>query len=278
MSKYLYIDGMNFLHRARSGWKAGPAPVVFNFLRSFRSIVDMFSPTRVFFVLEGHPAKRKELFKEYKENRVVDPESDDAVDLKFFYEQVNEITSLLSTTFPVSVVRHPHHECDDTIYNLIKRAPTDIQHTVVSNDSDFTQLLNEFNNVRIWNPMKKVYVEIPGYDYVIWKSLRGDSSDNIPGIRGIGDVRAETMARDIETLQSALLAIDGASEVFERNHDLIKFADWGDSEFDELQSSYPRNDDYAMLRTLCEKYGFRSILEQSAWLKLTNTFKPLWTV
>ena len=53
--KVLLLDGYNLLFRARSGWKQGDNPIVFNFLRSFRMLVGKFNPDRVYFVLEGRP-------------------------------------------------------------------------------------------------------------------------------------------------------------------------------------------------------------------------------
>lgn len=274
--KHLYIDGMNFLHRARSGWTAGPAPVVFNFMRSFRALVESFSPTRVFFVLEGRPKKRKEAFSEYKSNRIVEETSPDATELAKFYKQVNEVVALLSETFPVNVVRHADHECDDTIYNLIKRTPDWVECVVVSNDSDFTQLLNEFRNVSVWNPMKKSFVEQPDYDYVLWKSLRGDPSDNIPGIPGVGDVTAAHLASDHDKLTKFLSEGDDRLLLFERNYGLISFEKWDDAAAIKLESSEPVDDGFAALRATFVKYGFKSLLSDAAWSKFVSTFENLW--
>jgi 5'-3' exonuclease len=275
MSHVVAIDGMNFMHRSRSGWQMGPAPVVFNFMRNFRSIIDQLKPTRVYFVLEGKALHRKEAFKEYKANRVIDPESPEAAERAKFFAQSDEVIALLKTVFPVTVVRHPHFECDDTIYNLIKRGSSAVQWTVVSNDSDFTQLLNEFDNVKIWNPMKKGYVVCPEYDYVTWKSLRGDGSDNIPGIPGVGDKTAESLSRDSKMLDEFLTSDVVKSDTFIRNYDLIKFAFWSDEECLEMTSSSP-NRDWTPLRDAFEKYGFSSLLKEGSWDKFVGTFDSLW--
>ena len=71
-SQILVIDFMNLCHRARSGFQMGPAPVVFNFFRQFKALVDEFKPNRVYVVLEGRPVQRYELLPEYKATRKVE--------------------------------------------------------------------------------------------------------------------------------------------------------------------------------------------------------------
>lgn len=275
MSHIVVFDGMNFLHRARSGWQLGPAPIVFNFMRNFRSLVDQLKPSRVYFVLEGKPSSRKEILPEYKANRIVESTSPEWGDREKFFRQSEEIISLLKNNFPISVIRHPRHECDDTIYNLIKRSSSAIDWTVVSNDTDFIQLLNEFHNVKIWNPMKKSYVEKPSYDYVTWKALRGDSSDNIPGIHGIGDKTAETLSLDPSKLKSFLDSDPTFSHIFNRNYQLIKFLQWSDLEREDMTCSSPIKD-WTPLKETFQKYSFSSLLKEDSWNKFIKTFEHLW--
>jgi len=270
----LCIDAMNFFHRARSGWSMGPAPVVFNFMRNFRALVEQFNPTRVYFVLEGKAQQRRDLLPEYKANRAVEAESKEAKELERFFSQVNEIVSLLKENFPISVVRHPRFECDDTIYNLVKSSTPVVDWVVASNDTDFIQLLNEFDNVKLWNPMKKSFVEKPPYDYVTWKSLRGDGSDNISGIQGVGDKTASDLASNPEKLKS-FLSEQSNLEIFQRNHELIKFIRWSEEEAAEMTCSMPKKD-WSPLRETFEKYEFKSLLKEETWQKFVDTFEPLW--
>lgn len=275
MSHIVAIDGMNFMHRARSGWQLGPAPVMFNFMRNFRSVIEQLNPSRVYFVLEGKATHRKDAFSDYKANRTVEPGSLEALEKEKFFAQTEEVINLLKSTFPVTVVRHPRYECDDTIYNLIKRGSSAVEWTVVSNDSDFTQLLNQFKNVKIWNPMKKAYVSKTDYDYVAWKALRGDGSDNIPGIPGVGDKTAESLASNPKELDAFLASDFGKADIFIRNYELIRFAFWTDKDCMEMTSSSPVQD-WQPLRSTFERYGFNSLLKESAWEKFTKTFDSLW--
>lgn len=275
MSHIVVIDGMNFLHRARSGWQLGPAPVVFNFMRNFRSVIDQLRPTKVYFVLEGKSLSRKEVLPEYKANRKIETSSPEFEDREKFFKQSNEIIALLRNNFPISVIRHPHYECDDTIYNLIKTSSSVVDWTVVSNDTDFIQLLNEFSNVKIWNPMKKSYVGKPPYDYVTWKALRGDSSDNIPGIPGVGDKKAESLALNLKELQAFLDSDIESNNIFNRNFYLIKFIEWTLQEKEDMTFSFPSRD-WSPLKETFEKYSFSSLLKEGTWNKFIGTFETLW--
>lgn len=269
----LVVDGMNFLHRARSGWQLGQAPVVFNFFRNLRALVEKFEPSRVYFVLEGHPQQRKDVLPEYKANRIVEEGTPKHEELKKFFAQVDVIVDAMTKCFPVSVVRHARYECDDTIYNLIKRSSTAVPWTVASSDTDFIQLLNEFEHVKLYNPMKKEFVECPAYDYVHWKALRGDGSDNIPGIPGIGDKRAEQYLENSDELEKLFSNPDNA-RIFERNVGLIKFIEWSDEDAAEMTSSSPSRD-WGSVRQLFERYEFTSLLKDASWTKFVNTFDHL---
>jgi|SRR6478609_412071 len=279
----LCIDGFNFLHRARAGFTLGDHPICFNFFRNFRALVELHKPTRVIFVLEGHPKQRYELMPSYKANRRIDVVEGEPVepevakkvaDLKSFLRQANLIVDLLTKHFPVSVVRHPDHECDDVIYNLIKRSSSATPWVVASNDSDFTQLLNEFSNVRIYNPMTKAYVEAPPYDYVTWKALRGDGSDNIPGLTGVGDAIAEELVND-DIGMKKLFEDKALADQFSLNYRLIKFIDWTDEEAMQMTSSSPAKDWDAVAAKFGE-WLFRSLLKEGTWDKYKATFDTLW--
>ena len=101
--RVLLIDGYNMLHRSRTGWAKGENPIVFNFFRSFRSVVDKFKPDVTYFVLEGRPVKRLDMMGEYKGQRVYHDKDD-------FNRQRKEIIQILKDKFPVNVVRHPNYE------------------------------------------------------------------------------------------------------------------------------------------------------------------------
>lgn len=276
----LIIDGHNFLHRARAGFDKGDYSLVFTFFRNLRSLVETFSKThninRILFVLEGHPKHRYESLPSYKANRCVVEGSEQHKQMVDFYRQKKLIVSLLSDHFPISIMKHVDFECDDIVYNIIKNASSTSQFVVVSNDSDFIQLLNEFQNVAIWNPMKKDWVEGTDYDYVAWKSIVGDSSDNIPGIcKGIGDKSAVKLLQNIDSFKEFLLSKNGLAEDFNRNYSLIKFATLNDEQLMNVTCTNPTCDWNAVKNKFIE-WNFSSIVADKAWNKFIDTFDIFW--
>ena len=271
----LAIDFMNAAHRARSGFKLGPAPVIFNFFRQFKSLVDKFRPTRVYVALEGRPVARHEALGEYKANRKVEADDPRAADLARFFEQKAVIVDLLTKHFPVSVIRHPTAEADDTLANVIRASSTAVDWVLVSSDTDFIQLLAERDNLRLYNPVQDTFVDPPtDYDYVTWKALRGDSSDNIPGVPGCGDKTAAKVAADAGLL-AEYLARPGVGDVFSRNYDLIRFQEWTEEERLQMTSSTPTKD-WQPVKALFEEHGFTSIIKDGAWQKFIGSFDTLW--
>lgn len=270
----LCIDFMNAAHRARSGFTAGEHAVIYNFFRQFKALVDQFKPSRVYLALEGRPVHRHEQLSEYKANRVVEEGDPRREELLRFFKQKDRIVELLSTYFPVSLVRHPTSEADDTIYNLIRTSSTAVPWIVVSTDTDFIQALQEFPHISLYNPVKKIFVNSPDHPYVTWKALRGDSSDNIPGIPGVGDKTAEKLACDPELL-TEFLSDPIKAATFQRNYDLISFRTWTEDEKMEMTSTSPVQD-WNSVKDAFADMGFHSITKEGSWQKFVKPFESLW--
>lgn len=264
--RVLLVDGYNMLHRARSGWTKGDNPIVFNFFRSFRATVDKFSPDAVYFILEGRPVQRLETMAEYKGNRAHHDKDD-------FLRQKRLVIEILKQRFPVRVVRHPQYECDDVLAALANVAHKDDDVIVISSDTDFYQLLSNERSIELYNPIKKEFVNPPGYDYVAWKALRGDNSDNIPGIRGIGDKRALSLLEDPEALER-FLSQEHRREHFNRNIEMIRFHPFTLEQLAELEYNEPYVD-WDGLKTLFEEMKFFSMTNPKSWSKFISTFDKL---
>ena len=262
------------MHIARAGFKLGDYPVVYNFMRAFKAHVAEFKPDRVLFVTEGSPTHKKALFSEYKANRIIaETETKKLAERAAFNRQKDLIIDLLKTSFPVSVMQHLDYEADDTIANMVTLASQVTDWTLISTDTDFIQLLQTCKNLRLYNPVKKAFVEPPLYDYVTWKSLRGDGSDNIPGLSGIGDKTAEKYSSFNEAaLRSTLSSSD--YELFERNKSLIEFPKWTD-EIRMSTQTWQGQLDLDKIKSFFEECGFASLTKDKYWNSFSETFKTL---
>ena len=176
---------------------------VTGFLRSIAANIRQHKPTRCIIVFDGKggSAKRKKLYPNYKANRAnktafnryqefasLDDEQDS---MKRQYGRMIQYLHCL----PVTTMAIDHIEADDAIAYLTAQVydkPSN-RVTIVSTDRDFLQLVDD--RVSVWSPVKKrMYTPdlmreefgIDAKNYLLYRAITGDKSDNIPGINGVG--------------------------------------------------------------------------------------------
>lgn len=262
----LILDGYNLFYRALySGMDKGKYSTIFNFFRGLKPIIEAHKPDDVYLVLEGYPKKRFEVFSEYKANRETKLDSE-------FIQQRKKIVELLKQFFPIQLVKHEDYECDDIIA-YIANSNSEHNVTVISTDTDFIQLINE--NIKLYNPVKKQFTDKPDYDYVIWKSLKGDSSDNITGFKGIGEKTAAKYAKNNDLLNE-FLCYNNNRELFDKNMFLIKFHDLQDDKNSIIYFDIPNKENWQDLRNIFSEFGFKSLVEKDeTWNKYIKSFNNL---
>ena len=266
MKKVLLLDGYNLMYRARySGMNKGKYSAIFNFFRGLRPLIEKFNPDICYLVLEGRPVKRLENDANYKGQRVYTNEDN-------FSEQRREMIRILKSYFPINIARHKDYECDDVINYLAKDLHNEDECTIISSDTDFIQSISE--TVKLYNPVKKDYIEKFDYDYVSWKSLVGDKSDNIEGFKGIGNKRAISLLSD-KTKFDELMSISENRNKFENNMFMIRFHDMSEDSRD-IEFSFPKNTDWNLLKKEFINFEFNSIIgKEKTWEKYVKTFKNL---
>jgi len=204
--KVLVIDGLNTFIRVFSvipttnddGIHVGG---IVGFLRSIGYAINMFSPTRVIIVFDGKGGsnRRRKIYPKYKQNRKTKYRVNRAYD---FASQEDEKQNMIMQlqrvveyldTLPITVLSYDNIEADDTIGYICRQVLTKSQITIMSTDKDFLQLAN--GRIKIWSPTKKkLYDEqavldeygISSHNYIWYRVLDGDKSDNISGVRGLG--------------------------------------------------------------------------------------------
>lgn len=207
MEKKLYlIDASAMFFRAfyavrpLSSPEGIPTNAIYGYLQMLQKVLREENPDYVAICYDNkEPSFRKNLYSEYKANRSEMPE-----DLQAQMPYLMQLGDLLG----VPTFQKPGFEADDLIGSLATFAASkEIKTVIVSGDKDFAQLVGD--SIELFDPMKNKRF---GYQQVIEKwgvrpnqfldylALVGDSSDNIPGARGIGPKGAEGLLQKYDSI------------------------------------------------------------------------------
>ncbi|QOR65186.1 5'-3' exonuclease [Cytobacillus suaedae] len=216
-SKVLLIDGMALLFRsffatAMSGYyminsKGQPTNGVHGFVKHMLTAVNKFNPSHVVCCWDmGSTTFRTEMFSDYKGNRNEAP-----IELIPQFELVKEVAA----SFDIPNIGLSGYEADDCIGTLATHYRKHGKVSILTGDQDILQLLDDnvevilmkkgFGNYAVYNPT--VFFEEKGitpFQMVDLKALAGDSSDNYPGVRGIGEKTAIKLLQQFHTIEGIL--------------------------------------------------------------------------
>jgi DNA polymerase-1 len=192
-------------------------------LRNLIFTVEKLNPDKVFICFDCQGSNwRKQKYNFYKAHRAELREKQD-VNWEEFYDFLNSFYDELRINFPFVSLRHDKLEADDIAAHLVRRYSNDIN-TIVTNDSDYLQLL-KYKNVEVINALsgKKMVCESPK-KFLEIKILTGDKSDNIPAVRArTGPATAEDLI-DTGEIYKLLEEVDaqGNPKEIKRNYDRNK--------------------------------------------------------
>lgn len=225
MSKTLIlIDGHALAYRQffaleRTGMKNSenqPTWAVYGFFKAIFDLLAKIHPDYIAVAFDvGRRTFRTEKFEEYKANREAMPDT--------MRSQLGIICEGLKA-FDIPIITKEGFEADDVIGTISKNASDKGHNTLIlTGDQDSFQLIDKEGTVKVLIPSKgelieydwnKVYEKLGVYpDQVIdYKGLRGDTSDNIPGIRGIGEKTAQKLLNRYKHLEDVLADCDNIPE------------------------------------------------------------------
>jgi len=202
------IDGSGYIYRAfhaiRGLKNSGglPTNAVFGFTRMLMKLLqDKNSDRMVMFFGSKGPTFRHEMYDAYKANRPPMPE-----ELSVQIPYIHDVTH----AFRIPTFKLQGYEADDLIGTTAVKAQEDgYDVVIVSGDKDLKQLISE--QAIIWDPMKDVLVNLQDIrdtgitppQLIEVMGLSGDTSDNVPGVPGIGPKTALALIQtfgDMETL------------------------------------------------------------------------------
>jgi 5'-3' exonuclease len=206
-SRVLLVDGLNTFLRSYvvvpsmddEGRHIGG---MVGFLKSLALAIRTFKPTRCIVVFDGKGGsqRRRKIYPDYKANRKPPVRLNRAYDLTTDEQEKEnmkfQLVSLIEMLecLPVTILALDNVEADDVIAQLSQLVTQEGGHSIIySMDKDFLQLVSD--TVKVYTPVKKktfdVNVILEDYGihpkhFYFYRALDGDSSDNIPGIKGVG--------------------------------------------------------------------------------------------
>ena len=204
-SRILLVDGLNLFIR---NFAANPTlnedgdhvGGLVGFFKSLAATIRMVKPTRVVVVFDGKGGslRRKKVYSNYKEQRAMKSRLNRVVGFEDIVDEQQSMKWQISRVYqylqqlPISTIMIDHIEADDVIAYLSSYFQEKVY--ILSNDRDFLQLVSE--RVNIYVPTKKKMYNpqnlleeygIWSENFAIYKAMLGDKSDNIQGIKGMGD-------------------------------------------------------------------------------------------
>jgi 5'-3' exonuclease len=218
----MLLDSASLWYRAYYGMPdtlLSPSGMPVNAIRGYLDmtarLISMYSPNRIVACIEGdwRPTWRVELFPDYKANRLEEG-SEVEEEPETLTPQIPVLLDLIDA-FGIPMVGVDDYEADDVMATFAVREKGPIR--VVTGDRDLFQMVDDKKDVKIvylargisqhdlvdskWVAAK---YGIPGDRYALFAMFRGDPSDGLPGVKGIGEKGAALIANHFATVDEAL--------------------------------------------------------------------------
>lgn len=220
----MLIDSASLWYRAYYGMpdtllspKGEPINAVRGFIDMTARLINSYRPDRLAICLDGdwRPSWRVELFPEYKTNRL-DESGEEEEEPDLLTPQVPVILDFFES-LGVQIIGADDYEADDVIATLAKRELGPVR--VVTGDRDLFQLVDDDRDVKVVYLAKGISAHdlvdtawiankyaIPGERYGLFAMIRGDASDGLPGIKGIGEKGAAEIASNYHSIDEVMAA------------------------------------------------------------------------
>ncbi len=226
----MLLDSASLWYRAYYGMpdtlvnsEGAPVHAIRGFLDMSARLISQYKPNRLVACLDGdwRPSWRVDLFPEYKANRV-DVEGDEEAEPETLTPQIPILLDVLEA-LGIPLIGADDYEADDVIatYSVQEPGPT----LIVTGDRDLFQLVDDKRKVKVvylargianHDLVDKKWIstkyEIPGERYALFAMIRGDASDGLPGIKGIGEKGAGLIANSFSSMQEVIQAAQGEDE------------------------------------------------------------------
>ena len=227
----MLLDSASLWYRAYYGMPdtlLSPTGMPVNAIRGYLDmtarLISMYSPSRIVACIEGdwRPSWRVDLFPAYKANRLED-DSDVEEEPETLTPQIPVLLDLLDA-FGIPMVGVDDYEADDVMATFAVREKGPIR--IVTGDRDLFQLVDDKRDVKVVYLAKGISQHdlvdiswvanrygIPGDRYALFAMFRGDPSDGLPGVRGIGEKGAALISNNFASVDEALSGAKAGHEV-----------------------------------------------------------------
>lgn len=296
---FILVDGSSYLYRAYHAFppltnsQGEPTGAMYGVLNMLRSLIIQYKPSHVAVVFDAKGKTfRDELYEEYKSNRPPMPD-----DLREQIAPLHEMVQAMGLPLlSISGV-----EADDVIGTLALKAAADGRDVLISTgDKDMAQLvtpkitlINTMTNVILGPDEVKEKYGVPPELIIDFLALMGDSSDNIPGVPGVGEKTALGLLQGLGSLEDiyqqldniATLSFRGAKTLGAKMAEHEKVAKLSyklatiktdvelDKTFDDLVVKEPNLDQLLEMFTRYEFKRWISDLQNGGWLAQRSTQK-----
>lgn len=285
------VDGSSFLYRAYYALtplhtKSGQTiQAVYGFCRMLHKLITDFKPHYIALVWDSKgPTAREEIYAQYKATRQAPPS--DLFGQKNFIMEFADIIGLHQ-------IQQSGIEADDLMYSLAQDFHAHGFTTVlITSDKDLGQVLQE--DILIFDPFKNTYIDraaletkygIPLEKLTFYFALIGDSSDNIPGVRGIGPKGAQELVNQFESLEdlynnldkvprdrTRMLLIESQRDAFISEQLFrLRYYDLNPKQEDFAFSG----DNWSQAQEFFKRFNFKSLLKDIAGPQAQQPYKPL---
>ena len=218
----MLLDSASLWYRAYYGMpdtllspSGAPVNAIRGYLDMTARLITMYSPNRIVACIEGdwRPTWRVELFPDYKANRLEEG-SEVEEEPETLTPQIPILLDLIDA-FGIPMVGVDDYEADDVMATFAVREKGPIR--VVTGDRDLFQMVDDKKDVKIVYLARGISQHdlvdskwvahkygIPGDRYALFAMFRGDPSDGLPGVKGIGEKGAALIANHFATVDEAL--------------------------------------------------------------------------
>jgi len=216
----ILIDGNNLLFRSyyatayngnlMKNSKGFPTNALFGFVNMLNKIINEEKPEYIMVAFDTGHNFRKDLCDTYKDGRIETPN-----DLKIQFPEAKKICTLLG----IKYIECDNYEADDIIGTFARMADEDKNYnaTIISSDKDLLQLISNEVDVKLLKQKDYILMNeqtffehygIKPIRMIDLKALMGDPSDNIPGVKGIGEKTALSLLVKYDTLENLYNHLD----------------------------------------------------------------------